>query len=388
MKIIHKTKGFSLVEIIISIAVLAIVFSFIFYFVSTINLKNINTDNKPFIFNEYNYSNKYCYFENGQFDNISIVQDIDMSQYISTSTIITSINIFHKDRLIITTNSASTSESDIFIFHFNISNNQINLDLISSLDVGPGINDALLHDNFLYILNTSVNSHVKIFKINPDNNSISFISNIKIDELSASYSLPKKIYLYDKNILIGSEKNNNGGELFVLSLDTNNILGSSIRSIEVGGQVSDIYGSEDSVYIANASDIELFVYDKDFNLKYSYDAPLSLGNGKSVYYLNPYIFLGRTVSSFELFFIEIKDGILSFINKYKTYGSIDFIQDFNENILIISNSENKELQFLSHDMSLSKTLDLPSRVNSYNCSQNSLLISNIINNQSHILWLR
>jgi hypothetical protein len=305
-----------------------------------------------------------------------------MSTYISTGTPITSMNIFHKDRLILTTNSASTSEADIFIFDFN------SLNLISSLDVGPGINDSLLIDNTFYVLNTSVNSHVKTFKINPDNNSMFIISDIKISELSESYSLPKKIYLYNKKILIGSEKNNSGGELFVLPLNEDNIPNSPAISIEIGGQVNSMYEDNNSLYIANASDTELFIYDKDFNLDKYYDAPLSLGNGKSVYFLNPHIYLGRTVSSFELFFIEIENDILNLIDKYKTSGSIDFIQKMDQYIVIFANSENKELQFFSYDMNLKKTLDLPSRVNTYDCFQNTLLTAHIINNQSHILWLK
>ena len=160
-KNLHNNKGFNLVEIIVSIAILAIVFSFIFYFVSSINFKNKNIENLPYLVKDYNYSNKYCHLENGQLENISQTQLIDMSQYISTSTPITGINIYQKNKMIITTNSASTSEKDILIFDFNTAGDQINLNLIQTLEAGPGINDALLHDNFLYVLNISVNSHVK-----------------------------------------------------------------------------------------------------------------------------------------------------------------------------------------------------------------------------------
>lgn len=381
-------KGFGLIEIIISLALLAIIFSFIFYFISTINFKQIKIDNKPYMYSEYNYSNKYCYLEDGQFEKLSIFQDLDMSTYISTGTPITSINIFHKDKLIITTNSASTTESDIFVFDFKINDNQIILNKISSLDMGPSINDALLNDNIFYVLNTSVNSHVKTFRIDESSSVLVALSDIKISELSLSYALPKKIYLYNKSLLVGSEKNNSGGELFILPLDDLGVPRQYIRSIEISGQINGIYENNNFIYIANAADIELFVYDKDFNLKYYYDAPLSLGNGKSVYFLNPYIYLGRTVSSFELFLIEIKDNVLNFINKYKIYGSIDFIQNINQYIVIFSNSENKEIQFFSKDLNLIKILDLPSRVSTYDCFQNRIITANIINNQSHLLWIK
>lgn len=333
----------------------------------------------------YNYSNKYCHLSDGQLQNISIVQTLNMNSYISTSTVITSINIFHKNKLIITTNSASTSEDDIFLFDFNIADNQISLNLIQSLDIGPGINDTILHDNFMYALDTSVNSHVRTIKIG-DN--LIPLSILKINELSSSGALPKKAYIYKNSLLVGTEKNSNGGELFVLPIDQTNTVKSPVHSIEIGGQVSDMYEDQGNVFVANASDTELFVYDKNFALVYSYDAPLSLGNGKSVYYLEPYIYLGRTVASFELFFLEIRDTALSYINKYKAYGSIDFIQSVDQSLLIISSAENKELQFYDNKLNMLKSIDLPARVNSYNCFENGFLFSMLINNQPNIIWLK
>jgi hypothetical protein len=189
-------------------------------------------------------------------------------------------------------------------------------------------------------------------------------------------------------LFIGTEKNNSGGELFVLPLDSNNIPKNSTSSLEIGGQVSDIYENGGNLYIANASDIELLVYDKDLNPIYSYDAPLSLGNGKSVYFSEPYIYLGRTVASFELFFLQISDNFLGFVNKYKAYGTVDFIQIVDQNILIISSAESKELQFFTKKLDILKTMDLPFRVSTYNCFENTFLFAGLINNQSNILWLK
>lgn len=384
-----KNKGFSLIEIIVSVAILATVFSFIFYFVSSINFGIKNLDSKPYLVSDYNYSNKYCYLKENQINTLSQFQTINMNKYISTSTPITSLSVYRKNKIIITTNSASTTEKDIFLFNFTIIGGLINLNLIQSIDSGPGINDALIHDNYVYTLNTSVNSHVKTFKLSPGGGSlIQQTDEIKINELSLSGALPKKIYLYNNKIFVGSEKNNNGGELFVLPLNASNTPMIPSSSIEIGGQVSDIYENGDSIYIANASDVELLVYDKNLNLTYSYDAPLSLGNGKSVYYLDPYIYLGRTVASFELFFLEIKDDVLNFVNKYNTFGTIDFIQTVGQNLLVISSNENQEWQLFDKNLSLLKTIDLPFRVNSHNCFENTFLFSGFINNQSNILWLK
>ncbi len=377
-----KNKGFSLIEIIISIAVLAILFSFIFYFVTTIKVKNTLLNDKPYLVQSFNYSDIYCHFDENQLQNLSIAQTLEMSEFISTSTPITGMHIFNSNKMIVTTDSASTSESDIFLFDYT----PYELTLINKSETGPGITDSVLHGKILYVLNTSINSHIKSFTLSPD--SITPLNEIKINELSASSALPKNIYVLDKTILIGSEKNNSGGELFVLPLDNSNKIMSPTKSIEIGGQVSALYANQNSVYVANASDTEMFVYDKDFNLINSYDAPLSLGNGKSVFYLHPYVYLGRTVASFELFFLEVKDLILHFIDKYKTNGSIDFIQNFNEYLLFIVGYSAGELQFYSKDMKLLKMIDIPTRVISYTCHDNTLIVSGLINNKAVIIWLK
>ncbi len=366
-------------------AILAIVFSFVFYFVSAIMAKSKNVNEKPYMLDDYNYSNLYC---DADPEHLSVIQTLDLSAYISTSTPITSIHIFHKNRMIITTNSASTTEKDMFLFDFSTASNQIDLTLLYSVNVGPGFNDSILHDTFIYALDTSINSHVRVFSIPSSMNLLTSLGLAKIDELHASGALPKKGYVYDKKLLIGTEKNNSGGELFILPIDENNLLKTPTKSIEIGGQVSDIYERQENIFIANASDTELFVFDKNLAPLYSYDAPLSLGNGKSVYYLEPYIYLGRTVASFELFLLQIKNLILNYINKFKGYGSIDAIQPVGENLLILSSSENKEFQLYDIKLNLLKTIDLPARVDSYTCFDEGLLFALTINNQPNLLWLK
>jgi hypothetical protein len=259
---------------------------------------------------------------------------------------------------------------------------------LHALDIGPGIHDMVLHNNFIYVLDTSINSHVQTIMIDSTTNTLLVLGKLKIGELSISGSMPKKIYLQDRKLLVGTEKNAGGGELFSLPIGEDNMVMPPTRSIEVGGQVSDIYQNQGNIFIANASDTELFVYDQDFKLIYQYDAPLSLGNGKSVYYLEPYVYLGRTVSSFEIFFLEIKNNILEYTNKYKAFGTVDFIQEIGHNLLVMSSAESKELQIYSKNLTLIKILDLPNRVNAYSCFADGFLFSVLINNQSNIVWVK
>ena len=67
---------------------------------------------------------------------------------------------------------------------------------------------------------------------------------------------------------------------------------------------------------------------------------------------------------------------------------MDFIQNIDQNILIISSGENQELQFFDKKLNLLKNIDLPFRVNAYTCFENTFLFSGFINNQSNILWLK
>lgn len=375
-------RGFNLIEILVSVAVLAIIFSFIFYFLSSIHHKKVGEASVPYLMHQYAYSEKYCHIEEKRVAGIEIIQDIDLSSHISTSTPVTSLHIFDKNRLLITTNSASTTEPDIFLFDMR------GMHLLQSVNVGPGISDSLLHGDTLYALNTSVNSHVKTLKIDPDTSSLSEVGDVKINELTSSGALPKRIYLFENNLLVGTEKNSAGGELFVMSLNTSALPTVQLRSLEIGGQVSGIYGNQDHIYLANASDTELFVYDKDFKFSSSYDAPLSLGNGKSVFYLDPYVYLGRTVASFELHFLKMKDALLSVVGTHKAYGTVDYIQGLDIGILVMSSAQDKELQFFTHDLQPLKTVNLPARVGAYACPDEGFLFAVSINNQSHLLWLK
>jgi len=85
---------------------------------------------------------------------------------------------------------------------------------------------------------------------------------------------------------------------------------------------------------------------------------------------------------------EIKDNVLSFVNKYRAFGTVDFIQNIDQNILVISSSQNKELQFFDKKLNLLKNIDLPFRVNTYNCFENTFLFAGFINNKPNILWLK
>ena len=173
-------KGFSIFEIVLAITLFLMIIIAVlsFYDVSIYKQKNvvhIDTDQALLLaVSKYSYTYNVCGFD---ISKNSDIQEVDMSSFISTSTKITSLFKLNQN-LIVTTDSASTTEPDIFVFH---TDQQDNLLLVRSLDVGPGISSARIVGDVLYVLNTSVNSHIKSFQISESG--ISLISSIRIDQL-------------------------------------------------------------------------------------------------------------------------------------------------------------------------------------------------------------
>ncbi len=328
-------------------------------------------------------------------------QFISLSSYISTSTRVTSVHSFGIQSLIVTADSASTSEKDIFLFSIATTTGVISL--ISSIDAGPGIQDSVLLGDFLYIANTSVNSHVKSFHINMTATGTAMfteLSNIRIASLASSLSNPKKLSVYNQNLILGSEKSNTGPELFVIPIGIDGVVRAIDSSIELNGQLNQSLSAHEYLYVANAADPELRVLTKSWQEFFSYDAPLTLGNGKSLIFINPYIILGRTLGSAELSLLHNSGTTTEVLDVKRTNGTVDFLQEFSSSVnsassfLAITANESKELQFWHIESSifgphiiLDKDIDIPGRVTAYTCISNTMYLFMSVNNQTILTWL-
>ncbi len=370
-------KGFSIFEIVLAMTLfLMIVIAVLsFYDVSIYKQKDvlhIDIDQAlSLAVSRYSYGYNVCGFD---ISKNSDIQEIDMSSFISTSTKITSLFKMNQN-LIIITDSASTTEPDIFVFHIDQQDTPL---LIRSLDVGPGISSARVVGDVLYVLNTSVNSHIKSFQIHESD--ISLISSVRIEQLSQSYSLPKSILVTDRFIYVGSEKNSAGGELFVLSLDKyTGSVGEIVRSFEIGGQVNSIDSFGSYILIASANDPELLLFDREGNLVYTYDAPLTLGNGKSLASYFPFLFFGRTLGSGEISLLRFDQKVFDVIDTKRTYGTTDYIFR-NGTSSFITSTSNQQKEIQSFDFSASTLrfvsyVDLPDRSTAVHCTEDSVYIA-------------
>ncbi len=383
----HTQKGFSLIEVMLALAISMIVFVAVFYFAASIHTYAKKHTATPEKYVSYQYGEPYCGMHKTVQDiHFDTSNQIHFQAYLSTSTRISSIHQLNGNRFVLTTDSASTSESDIFLFDVDAQNTTVTL--ISSLDVGPGIQDAKLLDQYLYVANTSVNSHLKTLYVTE--NLISELFNVKLPSLSSSASLPKKLAIYGNTLILGSEKSNSGPELFVFPIEGDGVVRTPIYSMEIDGQANQLLSSYGNILVANAADPELRVYNSLFNIEFTYDAPLTLGNGKSVLYKDPYIILGRTVGSGELSLLLQKGTTTEVLKTKRTYGTVDHIQMLDsETILAMTANEDAELQFwnipsLDHE----KDINIPGRVSAYECtSENLLFISTTINTEPVLLWL-
>lgn len=378
----NTQKGFSLIEIILALAVSVIVFIGIFHFVATLIVgQDKKVEEKYF---SYSFGEQYCKFNKNINDVLYNSEHIISFPGFSTSTKITSIHTIG-NKLLITTDSASTSESDIFLYSIIDGTST----LISSIDIGPGVQDSKLLDTYLYVANTSVNSHIKIVSL--ENNELSQLHSIQLPALATNGTLPKKMTIFNNQLILGSEKNSNQPEVFVIPIAENGKVYSAIKTLELDGQMNQALVGYGEVYIANAADPELRSYDKLFKQLFAYDAPLTLGNGKSILYKHPFLIFGRTLGSGELSVLEQIGSTTQVLDIKRTNGTVDFIQDVNEKyFLTFTANEDKELQFWSLEnkkLKHQKDINIPGRATSYACKEGRMYISTLINEQPKLLWL-
>lgn len=394
----HK-KGFNLIEIILALAVITLVFIGVFHFVTTLYVRSRQVE-LPQNYFSYNYTETLCVLKES-IDTIQLAtQNISMTPYVSTSTQVTGIHSLSNNTFVITADSASTSESDIFLFDISINNyGSANLSLISSIDVGPGIRDSKLLGNFLYIANTSVNSHVKSIYVDMHATGTAMfqeLSNIKIPSLAIGFSNPKKISIYNRHLILGSEKSNTGPEVFMMPIESDGSVRYVATTTELNGQLNQSLSAYEHLYIANAADPELRVFDKFWQDFFSYDAPLTLGNGKSILFMNPYVIFGRTLGSSELSLLQADRTTAKVLNAMRTNGTVDYIQelksktDIHPRFVAITANEQKELQFWHIDkeqLVLDRSIDMLGRVSAYTCDKNYMYLFSVSNNQTTLIWL-
>ncbi len=366
---VHRHNGFGIVEVVLSLALFLIIMSSILQYISSIRRVDDSSKTAYWADMTFGYGQQACEFVG---DTTIGSQSHIQLQFLSTSTVITSVNSVDHNTFIITTDSASTSEADIF--KIRIENNEI--EVLDMKDVGPGIQDGLLLYPYLYVANTSINSHIKVLNISVD---ISELQSIRIDSLNQSGSMPRNISVFGRSIILGTEKNSVGPELFMFEISATGTLAYAGPAFELGGQAHTSRAVGERLLTANSADPELRIFDSTLSLYTSYDAPFTLGNGKAVLGMYQYVVLGRTIGSEELTSLHMVGTSTEVLDTARTYGTVDDLVHVDEYMfLVFTANQYEEMQFWNIDLKgmLKKihTTDLPGRMSAYICTEGSIHI--------------
>jgi hypothetical protein len=104
-----------------------------------------------------------------------------------------------------------------------------------------------------------------------------------------------------------------------------------------------------------------------------YDAPGGSGNGKSIDIFNTDIYLGRTLGGNELMKL---DSYLLPLHDARIGATVDGIISSRDFLYVLTSNSEKELQvWRKSDLTLSQTIDLPSRALGIGCSGQYLYVA-------------
>lgn len=380
-------NGFGMVEIVLSLGIFLIVMTAVFQY-SAVLYEKIYTHQHvpttkvfPHGLDLYRYGETFCDIPS----NVTIRDQIDLSQIISTSTPVTDMQYIGDDTFIFTTDSASTTEPDVFKVRITANG----VVILETKDVGPGLQDSLLMFPYLYVANTSVNSHVKVLRVDP---TLSEMQNIRIQTLTTSNAMPRRLSIFGKHLMLGAEKSAAGGELFPLAVVAGSTLTLPTQELELGGQAHASRVIGDRLYTANSADPEMRVFNSEFTEINSYDAPLTLGNGKSVLGIYPYIILGRTLGTGELTLIDNSSTTFTAIDTERTNGSVDHLQFIGaDTFMVLTSNSDKEIQFWkieNKQLLFVSSINLLARSTAYTCVNHKLYIAILINEKPNLIILQ
>lgn len=193
-------------------------------------------------------------------------------------------------------NSSKLSDPDLYIYDVS---DPTQLQLLGSLNTGPGIIDLTLSYPYLFLANTSINAQLQIIDIS-DPKTPKIKSSLKLQGFNDGGYVGNAVSLY-KNIVALGTKKSDGPELHFIDV-TDPLLPLEKGAYEFGAGINSLWQEKNYVYVATPLDEELTIlsildiekpkYVGGFNA-----AGLS-GNGKSIYKLGN-MYVGRTIGKGE-----------------------------------------------------------------------------------------
>jgi hypothetical protein len=284
---------------------------------------------------------------------------------ISTSTSATGIGSVG-NTLFLSFDSSSTTDPDFGVYRIDGDM----LQKISALDTGPGIVDMKIIGLTAFLANTSVHSQVQAIDISNELNPILIHTYTIPGSNSVISPISKKIFVYKSTVFVGTEKSVLP-ELYSFDIQTTQPLGYINTDYGING----MFVRDQKLYILSPKDPELEIFDistsSQFTKSSFFDAPQSLGNGRSLSSSGPHIFLGRSKGDDELY--DISNLVHQHIG-----ASVDHIQSTLNNIYTFTSLlEKRILSFNISTTSLTQTgvLSVPERINSVLCVNDGMFLT-------------
>lgn len=200
----------------------------------------------------------------------------------------------------LTANSSIQAQSDFFVID---AHDYSNLNIISSLNTGPGLSAITVAGPYAYVANSSSVSQLQIIDIHDRQNPF-VLSQLKIPLPTATTTAPKASSIFYKNgyVYLGTYKWD-GPEFYII-----NVLNPShpiiIGSYKTNTLVNSIYVDNDKAYLATSNISQMIIldlYDKTNPISiYSFSpSGWQTQEGKILDLFEGILTLGRTVGGFN-----------------------------------------------------------------------------------------
>jgi hypothetical protein len=280
----------------------------------------------------------------GNWQNPRVLSSINLGAGISAN----DLDVINKI-IFMAAQSSDVKKPDFFIV--DATNNQ-NPIIKSSIDVGSGgLNAVDAAANYAYAANQQTNAQLLVIDVSNILNPTTTAS-FQLPGVSGSGAIGNAIFYYSNKIYIGTKKAT-GPEFHIIDVSnpTNPV---SLGSLEINGDVNDIYVKDNLAYIAISPDDELRILDvtNPANIRQvgNYNAPGNSEDGRAVQIVGSKLYLGRLLGGnhadhHEFHILDVSSSSLP-----QNLGSKDIGADVNDlrirdNLAFLATADsNKELQ--------------------------------------------
>jgi len=262
--------------------------------------------------------------------------------------------------LYVSLNSSSTTDPDLVLYR----SEREHLTKVSSLNTGPGASDMAAAGLTVFLANTSVNSQAQMIDVSNELNPRLVRSYIIPGSNSVTSPISKKIFVYKNLLYVGTEKSTLP-ELYSFDIKTG--IAHSFINTEYG--INGLYVRDGKLYVLSPKDPELEIFNIDTMEKVdAFDAPQSLGNGRSIYMSGEHMFFGRSRGDNELY--DIPKNIFTHIG-----ASVDHILSTLDTVYIFTSSPQERVKSFDTSLILKSKLSLAERISSVVCTDDGFFLA-------------